>query len=92
MNKDRAKEVIREVAKYGCIVTTKHCRDQMKVRNASMEDILHVLMWGDIKTVEKDIKHNNWKCKIEGKDLEDDILTIQAAVNEDERTIVITVY
>ena len=49
-------------------------------------------MWGDIKAVKKDAQHSNWKCEVEGKDLEDDILTVQAAVSEDEKTIIITVY
>jgi len=30
--------------------------------------------------------------EVEGKDLDGDKLTVQAAVNEEERTIVITVY
>lgn len=92
MNKDQAKEIIRKLAKYGCILITNHCRAQMRKRNVTTDDILHVLMWGDIKTVQKDAKYSNWKCEVEGKDLEDDVLTVQAAVSEDERTIIITVY
>ena len=92
MNKDRAKEVIREVAKVGNILLTDHCRTKMRERNVSTQDVLYVLMWGDVQEIKKDAEHNNWKCEIQGKDLEDDILTVQAAVSEDERTIVITVY
>ena len=64
----------------------------MKERNVDAQDILYVLMWGDIIEIKRNTVHNNWKWKVRGKDLDDDLLTVQAAVNEDERTIVITVY
>ncbi len=64
----------------------------MKKRNVTTEDILYVLMWGDIKEIKKNDKRNSWKIEIKGKDLDGDKLTVQAAVNEDERTIIITVY
>jgi Domain of unknown function (DUF4258) len=64
----------------------------MEKRNVTTEDILHVLMWGDIKEIKKNDRHNNWQMEVEGKDLDGDKLTIQAAVIEEERTIVITVY
>lgn len=92
MDKDRAKEVIREVARFGNILLTDHCRKKMQERNVSIQDILYVLMWGDVQEIKRDTEHSNWKCEIQGKDLDDDILTVQAAVSENERTIVITVY
>ncbi len=92
MDRNQAKEILKRFAIHGCIVTTKHCRDRMLDRGVTTEDILHALMWGNIKNIERDTEHNNWKCVIEGKDLENEILTVQAAVSEDERTIIITVY
>ncbi len=92
MDINQAREVLRRLARQGCIIISNHCRAQMEKRNVIMDDILHVLMWGNIKKIEKNTKHNNWKIEVEGQDLDDDQLTVQAAVNEDERTIVITVY
>lgn len=92
MNRDQAKTTLRNLAKVGCVVISNHCRAQMQKRNVTTDDILHILMWGNIKKIEENTKHNNWKIEVEGQDLDDDQLTVQAAVNEDERTIVITVY
>jgi len=92
MNKDQAKEILRKLAKHGHIITCNHCRTQMRERNVTTEDILYVLMWGKIKNIERDTKHINWKCEVEGKDLNDDILTVQVGVSENERAIMITVY
>lgn len=92
MDRNQAREKIRDLAKLGCIVTSRHCRARMRKRNVTTEDILYVLMWGDIINIEKDTEYNNWKCEVEGKDLDDDMLTVQAAVSEDNRTIIITIY
>ena len=92
MNSDQAKEIIRELAKQGCIIISDHCRTRMQERNVTTDDRLYVLMWGNIDKIKKNTKYNNWKLEVEGRDLNDDQLTVQATVNEDERTIVITVY
>jgi hypothetical protein len=92
MDSNQAKQTLRKLAKEGCIVISRHCREQMEKRNVTTEDILHVLMWGDIQGIKKNDKHNNWQMEVEGKDLDGDKLTVQAAVSEEERTIVITVY
>ena len=92
MNRDQAERILRNLAKVGCIIISNHCRAQMHKRNVTTDDLLHVLMWGNIIEIKKNDKHNNWQMEVEGKDLDGDKLTVQAAVSEEERTIVITVY
>jgi len=92
MDRSQAKRTLRELAQKGCIIISRHCREQMKKRNVTTEDMLHVLMWGSIKEIKKNDKHDNWQMEVNGKDLDGDILTVQAAVSEEKRTIVITVY
>jgi len=92
MDRKQAKKILRKLAIHGCIIISNHCRAQMKKRKVTTEDILNVLIWGRIIEVEKNTKHNNWKLKVEGQDFDGDQLTVHAAVNEDERTIIITVY
>jgi hypothetical protein len=93
MDEKRAKKILSKISMHGCIIITSHCRAQMKERNVTTHDILNVLIWGNIKKFKKSTKHNNeWKIEIEGQDFDGDQLTVHAAVNEDERTVIITVY
>ena len=92
MDKNQAKEILRNIVTYGNIILSNHCRAQMQKRKVTTDDILHVLMCGNINKVEENPEYNNWQVEIEGQDLDDDQLTVQAAINENERTIIITVY
>lgn len=65
----------------------------MKERDVIVDDILYVIMWGEVTSVEKDLNRNNWKCYIQGKDIEGDNLTIIAGINQNGGYIsCITVY
>ncbi len=58
-----------------------------------MDDVLWVIMWGELKGLEKDSEHNNWKCTISGKDIEEDDLTVIMALDEETETVIgITVF
>lgn len=92
MDKNQAKKILRNLSKTGSIILTKHCSKQMIRRNVTTEDILFVLMWGNIENIKKDNEYNTWKIEIKGNDLDGDKLVVQAAVNEEENTIIITVY
>ncbi|MBW1940229.1 MAG: DUF4258 domain-containing protein [Deltaproteobacteria bacterium] len=92
MDKNQAKEIIREVTKHGCFMLSKHCRLRMSERNVTMEDIIHVLKWGEVLTIQETPYENNFKCKIKGKDFDDEDLTIHASIIEKKRTVIITVY
>jgi len=92
MNKAQAKKILRELAKEGSVIISSHCKKQMLKRNVSTDDILHVLMWGKISGLKKDEKYNNWKCKVEGQDFENDKLVVMATVSEKNGTIIITVF
>ena len=54
-----AKSTLRNLSKTGGIIISKHCSEQMKKRNVTTEDILYVLMWGDIKEIKKNDKRNS---------------------------------
>jgi hypothetical protein len=65
----------------------------MDERQVTMDDILHVLMWGDVVKLEQDIEHHNWKCTVRGTDIDGDELFFVAAIDEDEHSVLcITVY
>ena len=93
MNIPQAKTLLRGFAKTGFIQTSQHCRDRMKARDVTTEDILNVLMWGKVSELEENKEFQNWECVVEGKDLDGEKLTFVAAISEEENSILcITVY
>ena len=92
MNKNQAKTLLRHFAP-GCIKLSKHCRKRMLERNVTMDDILYVLMWGDVIEIKENIECQNWECKVKGTDTDGNELFFLAALNEHERSVLcITVY
>lgn len=82
MNKKEAKSILKRLAPH-CINITSHCSDSMAKRDVSMQDILYVIMWGTVTEVNWDNQYNNWNCKVTGKDIEGDKLTIVLGIFED---------
>lgn len=61
----------------------KHCReDSMPGRSVYSDDFMKVLNWGEIVQHEWQEKHKAYKCKIVGKDVEGDDLTLIVSVSE----------
>jgi hypothetical protein len=92
MNKSDAKNILRGLAKYGKVAYSDHSIEQMLKRSITTEDILYVLMWGKIKSIERDITRQNWKCKIIGEDLDGEELTVLAAICSELETVIVTVF
>ena len=92
MDNQLAREIIREVAKLGCILPSRHCREQMQARNVDMQDIMQVLVWGEVSDIREDKNHQNWKCMVTGLDCDGDNLVVQVAISEERRIFLITVY
>jgi hypothetical protein len=81
MNKQDAKSLLKKLTR-SCINISGHCKQRMSERDVSIHDILYVIMWGSIESIEKDLKHNNWKCTVKGEDIEGDELTIILGIYE----------
>jgi len=65
----------------------------MKERDVATEDILNVLMWGSVSGLEENKEFQNWKCVVEGHDLDGEKLTVVTAISDEENSILcITVY
>lgn len=93
MTREEAKGHIRNAVTSGCLWRTDHCREQMQRRCVDMEDIHQALVWGEVQSLELDPQHGNWKCEVNGPDLEDDTLTVQLAIDSvGNAVVVITVY
>ncbi len=91
MKKVEAREVLRDIARFGTVGLSDHCRERMKDRNVDMDDILQVLLWGEITDIER-ADSDAWRCTVKGNDIEGDELTFIAALNTRTRLVCITVY
>ncbi|MEI6261930.1 MAG: DUF4258 domain-containing protein, partial [Deltaproteobacteria bacterium] len=93
MDKKEAAEFLRHFSKVGCIQYSDHCLKRMAYRNIQVDDLLMVLMWGDVQDVEYDPEYDSWKCRITGKSLDDDDLTFVAAIDVNANAVMcITVF
>jgi hypothetical protein len=86
MNKKDAKSFLKRVAPH-CINITSHCKKSMAKRDVGALDILHVIMWGTVIEVKWDAEFENWNCKVTGKDIEKEDLTIILGICEDTNIV-----
>lgn len=70
-----------------------HCKERMLERNVTTDDILNVLIWGNLKESQANDNDQEFKCKLTGNDTEGDDLTIRVVVSiKEDSVICITVY
>jgi hypothetical protein len=91
MNRSEAEKRLREVARFGTIGLSKHCRKRMEERNVSMDDIVNVLSWGVITDIE-DVEDDALKCEVKGTDIEGDDLTFVAILSTADNVVCVTVF
>lgn len=74
---------IQVVLAEGIVDFSVHCRRRMRERGVDDLDVIHVLRHGRIlRKAEWDDDHNNWKYRIEGRDIEGDELTVITVIFE----------
>ncbi|OQY52274.1 MAG: hypothetical protein B6230_02975 [Desulfobacteraceae bacterium 4572_89] len=93
MTKDEAKECLREFAQIGCFQQSVHCRERMKERQITTDDVLNVFLWGKVTEIEYKKEFDSWQCKVIGKDIDGEDLVFIAGIYEHCHTVrCITVY
>jgi hypothetical protein len=93
MNKQKAKRLLRSIALDKCLSFSLHCRKRMSERGVTADDFLNVLFWGKVTEVSKSEEHDNFRCTVEGKDLDGDALVLRVAILEKDNSILcITVF
>ncbi|HSR67344.1 MAG TPA: DUF4258 domain-containing protein [Acidobacteriota bacterium] len=87
----RGLEELRRTAKEGSIVHTLHFRKELRDAGADSEDVNSVLHDPDtvLESMQFDQSFSNWKCRIRGPDSRGEPLTIIAALDEENATIVL---
>jgi hypothetical protein len=76
MDLDEARTEIRELAKFGCIWLSPHCKNRMLLRNVTAVDITHVLCWGDIEPGTESDDDKEYIFRMSGADSEGDPLIV----------------
>lgn len=92
MTKEEARSKLREIARFGWIATSTHCRERMRKRGVSLEDIENVLLWGDVTEVVWESEYQSFKATIQGQDFDEVDLTLVVAFVDQNRILCITVY
>jgi hypothetical protein len=93
MNEEEIKSCLREFAQCGYFQISMHCRKRMEERCINTDDVLNVLLWGDVSKIEYEAERDNWTCKVAGTDIEGEPLVFVAGVFQDCYTVrCITVY
>jgi hypothetical protein len=87
-SKAEALRIIQRILKDGILFFTQHCKDRMIIRDVQMQDIVYVLKNGKItREPERHQATGNWIYNVEGKSLEDEILTIPVDIDEEQTMI-----
>jgi hypothetical protein len=89
MDDQEVKVYIRNYLKLkGSITILKHCRERMTQRNVTIDDMLYVLNWGRITDLRWDDARQNYKCRVEGADIDGDDLVFIAAIDTDRNEVI----
>ncbi len=84
--------LIREIIEVGDTIWTPHVLERMRERGYSDQDVLNVLECGLVQGREFDSEKQNWKYRVEGKDIEGEDGVVITAVVWSNRQVIITVF
>jgi hypothetical protein len=88
-----AQEIIRDIAQNGSIVTSRHTDFDHPERGYTTDDIEHILKNGVItKEPEYDQKRQDWKYRVEGKDIDNDNAVAITVIVSHRELWVVTVF
>jgi hypothetical protein len=93
MTKEEIKRCLREFAQNGYFQQSKHCRDRMIERQITIDDVLKVMLWGEVTEIEYNQVQDSWQCKVTGTDVDNEPLVFIAGIYKSCYTVrCITVY
>jgi hypothetical protein len=94
LNSSEAEQLIRLIVNDGTVEISAHCRQRMHWRRVSTQDLIHLLLTGEVKPLaEWDSDHGNWKYRVEGTDIDgDELRAITVILETDMLLVVITAF
>jgi hypothetical protein len=92
-NLSEAVKLIREIVRLGDVQTTAHCRMRMRERSVDFQDLLSVLLTGEVKELpEYDELHDQHKYKVEGTTIDGDSAIAVTVILSFRSVLVITIF
>jgi len=88
---DEAQSIIREIVADGILILSHHAKERMAERGYTLQDVIHILLHGEIVNKEYKNKIMNWSYRIKGYDLENDEGAVVVAIIKRMSAVVITV-
>ena len=93
MTEEEARRLLRDIARNQWVRLTRHCRERMALRGVLMDDLMQVLLWGQVRDLRENPECDNWECMVEGLDIEGDPLSVKVAILESDFAVLcITVF
>lgn len=84
---------IREIARFGDVRTTSHCRMRMIERGFHFQDLLSILLNGEIKErPEYDDKHDQLKYRVQGQTIDGDSAIAVTVIMSRYSLLVVTIF
>ncbi len=84
---------IREIASFGDVQTTSHCRRRMTERSFHFQDLLSVLVNGEITDQpEYDEKHDQFKYRVQGTTIDGDSAIAVTVILSFRSLLVVTIF
>lgn len=93
LGRQEATDLARRIVESGFIETPQHQQDRAIERNVTSRDIAHCLTMGRVtREPEWNERHQEWRYRIEGEDIEGVELTLIVAFEDEETLAVVTVF
>jgi len=84
---------IREIANLGDVRTTGHCRKRMAEREFGFQDLLSILLNGEIRSQpEYDEKHDQYKYRVVGGTIDGDSAVAVTVIVSARAVLVVTIF
>ena len=84
---------IREITNLGDVRTTGHCRKRMAERGFGFQDLLSILLNGEITSrPEYDEKHDQYKYRVDGSTIEGDSAVAVTVIVSTRTVLVVTIF
>jgi hypothetical protein len=93
LDNQKALELIRKIikSKSGQIIFSLHAKERMRERSYTTDDVLHILLKGDIASKEFHNPTQVWRYKIQSEDLAGEEGAVVTAIINSASLVVITV-
>lgn len=93
LSSSEAIEQIREIAKLGDVGTTEHCRQRMAGRGFGFQDLISVLLNGEVESQpEYDAKRGRYRYRVVGNTIDGDSAVAITVIVSIRSVLAVTIF